>query len=110
MTNTASTSSETANLLANADAFVQRADDDLGWARSKIIDQANDMCRKLTRIVEEMEAPSGRCPPATASMLSDAAQFERYLVEFEQKANLLRTLHALRRTMAVPVVEAPAAA
>lgn len=109
MTNTAP-SLQTAHLLAQADPFVQRAEDDLDWARSKIIDQANDMRRKLTGIVKEMEEPSSRRPPATASMLSDAAQFERYLVEFEQKVNLLRTLRALRRAVAVPAEEAAAAA
>jgi hypothetical protein len=98
----------TPHVLAKADPFVQRAEDDLDWARSKIIDQANEMRGRLARIVKEMQEPHAG-PPATASMLSDAAQFERYLVEFEQKRNLLRTIRALRRAVAVPVEEAAAA-
>ena len=58
-----------------------------------------DECACLVKLIELGLVPTG-----------DAAQFERYLVEFDQKANLVRTLRAMRRAIAVPVEEAAAAA
>ncbi len=85
-----------ANQPATTAPFEERANDEIAWARQRIVARATELRDQMARLIERLADPTDH-PAPSDGVINEAVALDRLIHEYRSNCALLRTLGAVRR-------------